>query len=435
MQNAVKWSIRSISLLVIYLTVCFGQLATAEAAETVDEVQVEVTAASNLPNLVRQRMEKSVQAIAEQLLQGQPLDIIAAGCQQDENVIHEVFDKVLVGYSVRDVEIRPGQITKVTVHLLPWDDVINQVEVEIAVDGMPPEIETLVRHDLIGVDTVFTESLAGLPLAAADWTNGVLKHSLNDFMAEHLPEFRADFDVVPSETAKVKIMVYPRLPVVRTIDINMRSDTVVNLFLVNHRDLLREKADLMLGVPTAFVARHQQSFEQMLADTLDSRQDFRDFGMHTKVDLTIGECMKVMSRSDTSRYRIRLEGWADVSHRAGEEDHNSRFRLHAGQMLSGQDELFLRTDFFPQAVDWRWNLGYERILHRNTWADIFYDISAGEPGAALGYRFLPRWQMRYEYRWADHRGEMAVRYKMHDFLSLEYVLDNHDSWLRLIGDF
>ena len=32
----------------------------------------------------------------------------------------------------------------------------------------------------------------------------------------------------------------------------------------------------------------------------------------------------------------------------------------------------------------------------------------------------------YEYRWTDHRGEGAIRYRLHDFLSLEYVIDKDD---------
>ena len=46
-----------------------------------------------------------------------------------------------------------------------------------------------------------------------------------------------------------------------------------------------------------------------------------------------------------------------------------------------------------------------------------------------------RWLLRYEYRWSDQKGEAAIRYRMHDFLSLEYVFDKDDSWLRLIGNF
>ncbi len=49
--------------------------------------------------------------------------------------------------------------------------------------------------------------------------------------------------------------------------------------------------------------------------------------------------------------------------------------------------------------------------------------------------FARDWLLRYEYRWTDQRGEGALRYRLHDFLSVEYVIDNKDKWLRLIGNF
>ncbi len=46
-----------------------------------------------------------------------------------------------------------------------------------------------------------------------------------------------------------------------------------------------------------------------------------------------------------------------------------------------------------------------------------------------------RWMLGYEYRGADEMGEGAVRYRLDDFLSLEYVVDKKDNWLRVIGNF
>ena len=46
-----------------------------------------------------------------------------------------------------------------------------------------------------------------------------------------------------------------------------------------------------------------------------------------------------------------------------------------------------------------------------------------------------KWLLRYEYRWTDQRGEAGLRYKIHDFLSLEYIIDKDDRWFRLIGNF
>ena len=421
----------------VFLAAAFWLLPAVSLAAAVDveATTAVVTSAGSLPPLIQGRMQASVAAIAGQLLEGRQLAEVEAHASSYEKIIHEVFDKVLVGYSVERVTLSPGETTQVQVRLVPWADVIRQVDVAVAVEGMPPEIEALVRRDLQGVDAVFKQGLDGLPIAAADWTNGVLKRSLAAFMETHLPEFRADFDVDPETAAKVQVTVYPRLPVVRTVDLNMRSDTVPNFTLLNHRELMQEKVNLMIGVPVAFIKRHQAEVSQLFSEALDSTADFRAYEMHTIVTLPqVGQDMIVMSRSDTTRYRFRLEGWADF--RSGRKnDQNTMLRFHVGQKLSHIEELFVQADLYPQSVEWGWALGYARAVAPATQLIVRYDMRQQRFVLGGEQRLSNRWLLRYEYRWADQQGEAAIRYRMHDFLSLEYVMDRNDKWLRLIGNF
>ncbi|WP_075429180.1 acylphosphatase [Selenomonas sp. GACV-9] len=416
-----------------------SRMAMATSGPRVEQVAAHVAAEGGaLPPLVQERMEQSVGAIAGQLLEGKTVAGVAAGRQQDEQLIQEVFDKVLVGYTVRRVHIEPEVKAKVMVELLPWAETIQQVQVETQIEGMSPRIEKLARQDIAGVEKVFQAALTGLPTAASDWTNGVLKHHLNAYLADHLPEFRADFELDPEKAAKVKLVLYPRLPVVRTVDLSMRSDTVPNFTLLNHRRLVQEMADELVGVPVAFVARHQQELARQFAQDLDCQPDFQAVHMKTQMTMTVAEQLQLMSRSDTSRYRLRLSGWMDVGRKtlnSKDADENLLFRLHAGSMLSQQDELFLLVDFAPQAVRWGWAAGYDRKLGPYTHGQVRYDFPAGNLVFAAAQQLAPRWLLRYEYRRADENGEVAVRYKLHDFLSLEYLLDCHQNWLRFIGNF
>ena len=75
-----------------------------------------------------------------------------------------------------------------------------------------------------------------------------------------MPEFRADFDVEPGAEAKVALTVYPRLPVVRTVDLSMRSDSIPNFTLLGHRNIMQENVNMLIGVPVAFVERHEAEF-------------------------------------------------------------------------------------------------------------------------------------------------------------------------------
>ena len=393
-----------------------------------------VTSVTPIPAIVRRRMESTVVAIGTQLLAGRKIPDVEASRAQEEAVIHEVFDKVLVGYSVESVALTPGETSAIEIRLVPWADVIHAIRVDTVVEGMPPLVEEMVRRDLADVGSVFGEGMRGLPVAASDWTNGVLKRSLQKYMDEHLPEFRADFDVVPGDETRVALTVYPRLPVVRTIDLSMRSDSIPNFTLLAHRRQMQDNVNMLIGVPVAFVERHQKEFCGHFASSIDASSDFRMLDLHTTVTMRPGPDMSVMSRSDTKKYVIRLEGWADISHKDA-EDRNTIFRFHAGTRFSPRDEFFVQTDIAPQNVKWTWQLGYARHLYDSTRLLVRYDMRDKEFIVGGEQEIGRRWMLRYEYRWTDQMGEGAIRYRLHDFLSLEYVMDKKDKWLRVIGNF
>ena len=425
-------------LCLVLAAMLLGPAALAEAGVRVESVDAEVTAEHSLPPIVRDRMNRSVGTIADQLISGREVSAVAGTCAADEQLIREVFDKVLVGYTVERVSIVPAEHTLVQVQLLPWSDVIQTVKVKTTVEGMPPRIERLVRQDLAGVDQVFDDALIGLPTAASDWTNGVLKHHLNDYLAAHLPEFRADFELQPDKQASVMLMVYPKLPVIRTVDLSMRSDTIPNFTLLGHRELAQDKVDDLVGVPVSFVRRHQAELEDDIRQELDGLSDFRALHMKTEVDIQAAEQLRLMSRSNSSRYRLRLTGWQDIGRRGTihhDADDNLLFRVHAGRMMSGQDEFFLLFDVMPQQMNWDWQLGLDRRLNSRFHSQLRYDAPQKRLIFGGWQQLAPRWQLRYEYRTADHLGEAGLRYKMHDFLSLEYVVDREQNWLRIIGDF
>ncbi|MBR1729941.1 MAG: acylphosphatase, partial [Selenomonadaceae bacterium] len=199
---------------------------TAEAATRIENIDVEIISESSLPPMIKERMRESVTAIGQQLIAGQILPLSDEQLKQKESTIHLVFDKILVGYTVNNVEIKIFDSTAfIKIFLLPWLDTIKKIQVNKKIEGMPPELENLILNDLKNVDEVFSNGLSGLPVAATDWTNGILKRRLNNFMEKFLPEFRADFDIkITSEennisVAKIDLTVYPKLPVVRTISL------------------------------------------------------------------------------------------------------------------------------------------------------------------------------------------------------------------------
>lgn len=409
--------------------------SNADAAR-IETVRAIVGAQSSLPSMVKERMEESVRTIGEQLLSGRELPLSFQLRNQQSTIIKTVFDKILVGYSVKSVDLSTVDTAAIiNVQLQPWTNTIGNVEVNVEIEGMPAALETLVRNDLADVDCVFNEGLMDLPIAAADWTNGILKRRLNAFMEERLPEFRADFDIeFASSTAHVLLNVYPRVPVVRMVSLSMHSNTMSNLALVTHRSIMEEQVNLLVGVPVAFVERHKADIEELIRVPLDDQKDFRALKMNSQVELDAGEKTSVMIRSDSERYRMRLSGWFDIGRSDNAKD-DFVFRAHIGRKVSKLDEAFLQMDAQPQDVHFKWSLGYARSFTHGTEAALRYDLTDEGLIAQIEQEFFKDWVLRYEHRFRKDENEAAIRYRLHDFLDVEYVVDRKESWLRFIGHF
>lgn len=216
-------------------------------AASVEAIEVHVESDDSLPDVVRQRMEKSVASISEQMMLGLELDRVMADKKKNEDIIWQVFDKILVGYTVSGVELEPGGNTRVVVKLLPWDDTISKVSVDVEIYGLSPLITEMALQDAAGIEKVFSDALEGLPLAATDWSNGAVRQTVNSFMKENLPEFRADFTLDVDRETDVKVTIYPLVPVVRTVDLKMRSDTFPNISLLGFRSSVQSEANQLLG--------------------------------------------------------------------------------------------------------------------------------------------------------------------------------------------
>ena len=413
----------------------YARIPSAMAA-SVEAIEVHVESDDSLPDVVRQRMEKSVASISEQMMLGLELDRVMADKKKNEDIIWQVFDKILVGYTVSGVELEPGGNTRVVVKLLPWDDTISKVSVDVEIYGLSPLITEMALQDAAGIEKVFSDALEGLPLAATDWSNGAVRQTVNSFMKENLPEFRADFTLDVDRETDVKVTIYPLVPVVRTVDLKMRSDTFPNISLLGFRSSVQSEANQLLGAPVAFVSRHRQDLEYHFASILDESPDFKTFDAHTRVFIEPLENLSLMTRSDTDRLRVRGEAWTDIGSSIPDGDREHRLRGEIGWMLSPHDKLYFIGEFFPEEdFEWQSHAGYCHELLPGLWAGLQGNMQAGKLETELAWHIAPRWSIRHEYRAGDGLNEFAIRYKLHDFISLEGVLSDGREWLRVISSF
>lgn len=428
-----KYLLISAAVFLLFVT---RSAETVEAAAALEVGDIEVSVQSEgaryaLSPLISKRMQASIYTIADNVLTGRPVNEILEKKDSYERLIQDVFDRILVGYSVKAVRLDAAVHTKVNVTVVPWQDIIQEVAIDIEVAGVQKEIETLVKGDVQDINRVVEQILVGLPMDAVEWTSGIMKASLNEFLMVHLPEFRVDFEIEAAEKTKVKLLFYPKGAVVREVNLSLRSSSIPNILLLNFRPGMQKQAENIVGAPVTFVERHQDYFMSVLMQKLNADKDLKNFAVETKLTMAVGEKTDLMVVADTDKYHISVEGYLDM----GRREDSTSFRLHAGKYISPADELYLEIDFIPHEVKWNFLPGISHKLTPEATLGFKYDIEASNTILWARQHLSDRWQLRFEHTPSLEFNEFAMRYQLHDFVGVEYILNDDDQWLRLVGYF
>ncbi len=414
--------------------VLLGLLLTAAAGaagRTIETVSVSILAdTAPPPDRIAKRMAASVITIGEQVLIGRPVDEVAAKSGSYEKLVREVFDRILVGYSVDEVEISPGVDTHISLKVSPWGEVVREVKVDIDYRGIAPAIVPLINQDLGNLADKVSDLLVGLPIDAVDWAGGVSRTVIREIFANQLPEYLANMDIVSGPQTTVKLSFVPRGAVIQDTHVTLKSRTIPNILLLQARPALEKMTKSLNGLPVAFVDRHRDFFPAQLAAIAEQHSIARRYGLTLTPIVNAGTDTEVIVEAETTKFKVTLEGYLDM----GRKTDNTSVRLHVGKIMGSRDELFLETEFISNNVTWNFMPGWGHRLGASTVAGVKYSTEAGHNIFWLNQEIGKRWALRLERTQGTGYDELGLRYKLHDFLSAEYVFSDHEKWLRLVGN-
>lgn len=372
-------------------------------------------------------MTASVGTVGDQMLAGRKVNEVQENQASYEKLIKEIFDRVLVGYSVQSVKLNPGSNTAIAIDIVPWGDVVHEVAIEYDFGNLAPEIVNLIKKDMGNIEEKINDVLIGLPIDAVDWAGGLSKVAMREVLAERLPEFRVNMDVVPGGCTLVRISLSPLGTTVQDVHVSLRSHTIPNIALAVVRPTMNETSKMLIGLPIDFVERHREFF----IDKLIMEQPLtKKYGITTTPLLNVGADTEIALNVETDKYKISLEAYLDM----GRSEDNTSVRLHAGKIMSKRDEMFVEVNFIPSTVSWEVVPGWGHRVGSSTIAGIKYNTSSSQNIVWLNQEVSRNWSMRLERTPKNGYNEFGIRYKLHDFLSAEYIITKEDHWLRLVGN-
>jgi len=429
-KKPLRCCLRLCLLLIFCLLPTVAGAVEATVVDSITVVIVPAPGAAKPPVLVAKRMAASVNTVGEHVLLGHKVADIAANEAAYEKIIQEVFDRVLIGYEIYQVQIEPGNNSTITLEVAPWGDTVEKVDWEYDYGGLSPEMVALLKKDLGNLEEKADNVLLGLPVDAVDWAGAVTKTLIRDIFDEQLPEFRPSMDIVPGQHTMIRVSVVPMGKTIQNTTVSMRSETIPNLLLFQMRPAVDALSRQLRGLPVAFVERHNTYFTGALATTAVSPETIRKYGLTVNPVINAGQDTDVLLQVETSRYKLWLEGYLDF----GRQENNTSAKLHIGKYLDNRNEAFFEAGFLPGTVSWELEPGWGHRFTASTTAGFKYELTHGKNILWLRQHLSPSWDMRLEHTLKDHHNELGIRYKLHEFASLEYVVDENDHWLRLVGN-
>ncbi len=421
---------RQLVIWTIVVWLNFFPVPAIAAAETVDSIVVNITSDVMPPARIAKRMTNSVVAVGEHVLLGKTVSDVTEKQAAYEKVVQEVFDRVLVGYMVQGVSIQPGTQTGIAITLVPWGDIVRDISVEVDYGAMPAASAGLVRQDMGDVSEKVRNLLVGLPIDAVDWAGSMSKTLLHEYLEAQLPDFRTGIEIIAGPVTTVKISLLPQGPVVQDVQVSLRSKTIPNVLLLTARPDVEATAGELRGLPVSFVERHLAYFASRIQQKASQLPAVRRYELALTPVLEPGRETKVVLDAETDRYKITLEGHLDM----GRQRDNTAAQLHVGKFLNKRDEAYMEVVFFPSQIAWQFKPGVFHRFGTNTNIGMKYNITDNQAVLCLNQPLSHDWSLRLERTPASGQTEIGFRYRLHDFISMEYIITNHDNWLRLIGD-
>ena len=333
---------------------------------------------------------------------------------------------------MESIAIRPGSRTDLDVHIRPWGDTIRNVRFAVDYGALPKMGQELVDKDLEHAGDMAESLLIGLPVDALDWANGAVKSVLENELEERVPEFYPHIVIHGGPETDVTVYMLPKLPVVRNVRVAIKGDDVPKVIFLSARNQLERTYAGLDGLPVAFVRRHERDIAEALQGDVQRQWVVKNYGLHVTPSLSLGEDTAIDLTSQTAFYDIRGGAYIDAG-RDHSSDDDTVLMAQVGRKIGSHHEVYGAVKFMPSSLDWNFMPGYFYRFRSGTQAGYQFESLDDSQHLWLRQPLGGRWTLRYDRDLTHDDSEVGLHYRVDDYVGLEYIVSDHDAWLRIIG--
>ena len=376
------------------------------------------------------KMSDSIQIVADQILLDK--DTVSVNQYKTEygKLFEDIGDRVLTGYEVHNVQLTLGSTTEVMLDIIPWNETIDNVEIDLQFSGIDKQTATYMETMIPDLRERLHETIKGASVDAEDWAGGILRRIVRQEIEKSLPEFKAAVDLICQEDKTiVQVIIYPVGQVVSDVKYEMHSESIPNILLNKLKVKYQQEVRKLRGLPVSYLQNHKQDYEKYLMKKLMLEDEVSQYDLKPQIAIIPDASTSVDIVIYSDDYKIWFEGYTDI----GRDKNNISGKAHLGKYISDKDEVFTEAEIVLDDVQWNLALGYTYSWGKSYWT-YMHRMPHKENNYKLEYDLNNKWRLRAEHYSKKNRSEYGIRYRIHEFLSAEYVYGGDEFYLRLIGN-
>lgn len=415
------------------LFACFAFLPHSAEAAPIKSVGVSVsTVQGEIPASVRKRIESSVSAIGNRVFSGKEENLFRLNAYQYNKILADIVNRVIIGYMVSDLQVSYGTHTSISVELQPVGEIIQTVSTEIDYGNLTEDAVRYVREDTTSIPILMSELLTGLPVDSVGWAESVSQSAGRDLIERILPEFDAKFEVHSGKETKVRIFLIPKGEIVRSGVLSFHKTTVPQILLFRAANQAEAAMKGLEGLPVGFVSRHSQDISLHMKEMLLKDPFIKKYEIEVETSLLVGTDSVLKVDALTDHWVINTEAWLDTGR---DGDKNYAFRGMLGHYMGKHDIVFGEVQLYPGPMEWNVYGGWQHRFGNVLDLGYKYDFRENANHIFAHVPFGEKISFRYDRDWSKKENEYGLSYKIHNYMTLEYVYnDEEGKWLRLIAN-
>lgn len=393
------------------------QLATAAAAA----VRVE-----GLPPWLTKAATRSMEAVWGEIDPKQDEESRLAIAGLVARRLFEGYDIETLGLDAQDLVLR----LKAN-HHTEW-------EVEAGMPSLASPLAGWMQEDWERARGALEERIRDLPLEALAWADSSLRTEVARILEAEIPGWQGSLIVRAGEgKSTLRVALTPQQPLVLAVNPKSTSTSLPSLIHSGIRDDLMAGLSSLIGLPVAWVARHERQVAQWASEELQDESFVESLKVDVRVAVKPQPVTDLSVRLESRRYTI----WAWAAGYAGTSDRFPEAGIHLGRKA----QLFPRweIELYGEALVFLndWDLETRAGFRWSPWDRIWLGIERAWPDEATWWRLWLDGPVRSPYGWfrGSDDGELSfgVGYRLNENLSIELHYDSRDenpSSVRLVGN-